>query len=321
MTLDSPVPYWRAQTPDVVDPYREGLDLLGDALEFSFERLQASGIESGDLVGAGGRAILPLLAARAIGTVDAIHAVLTVGRVEQADILVRTLIDLQADAHLLAAGDDAFGFYSDWAIVEQARSALQMRPEEITGPSRSLEDRRNELAADLVERLGREDKDTAAALAGVALDGVLSAFCKSRYGSRWPSSWRQGYMLKLNLSTDQLRQVIIARAIEAIETAQVPDDVRELFVRSFERELELLFGYLSGEVHNSPLAINRLIDQSNWTLRVHGDIDGLPRPLTAAFQHLLRMMLLFEDVWSSAPAIAEWSDRATAVGTWMEKVN
>ncbi|MEX2251385.1 MAG: hypothetical protein WD895_04845 [Acidimicrobiia bacterium] len=265
--------------------------------------------------------MLPILAARAIGTVDAVHAVLGVGRVEQADMLVRTLIDLQADAFVLAADKRAFDYYRDWATVEQARGALQMRPDEIIRPGRDLEARRKELAEDLVGRLAKVDSAKAIEFSDRPLEDVLEVFCRSRYGSRRPPSWRQGYMENAGLSHDELRQIIIETAGAIIEQERVPEPLRSEFARSFERELEVLFGYLSGEIHNSPLTMNRLVDPTNWTIRVHGDIQGLPRPLTAAFQHLLRMMLLFEHEWNPPAPVSEWSDQAVAIGDWMEKLD
>ena len=319
---DSPSkrPYWREQAKEHVEPYLEGLELLAGALEFSFERLQAIELTSDALAGAGGRAVLPILAARAVGTVDAIHALLALGRVEQADMLTRTLIDLQADAYLLAADESAVGYYADWATVEQARTALVMRPDEILRPGRDLEARRRELANDLLERLTGLDQEQAENLVSSSLEEILAAFCRKRYGSRRPPSWRWGYRQVLELTDDDLRQVIIGKAVEIFEYEQVPDALRSEFKRNFERELELLFGYLSGEIHNSPLSMNRLIDQTNWTIRVHGDIPGVPRTLASAFQHLLRIMLLFESQWSQTSAHAEWFDRATAVSEWMDQL-
>lgn len=319
-THNPQVPFWREQARENVDPYREGLDLLGTALEFSLERLQAVDITKEALSGAGGRAVLPILAARAIGTVDAVHALLAAGRVEQADMLVRTLMDLQADAYLLAAEEEAFGYYADWATVEQARTSLQLRPDEILRPGRDLEARRNELAAELVDRLAKLDEAKAEEMAGRPLEEVLPGFCQRRYGSRWPPSWRQGYAQKLGLSADDLRRIIVGKAVQVIEREKVPDPLRDEFEANFERELELLFGYLSGEIHNSPLTMNRLIDQSNWTIRISGDIEGLPRPLAAAFQHLLRIMLLLDNEWGTTSAAKEWSDLAAATSDWMEQL-
>lgn len=305
------VPSWRREARQSADVYRQGIALLGASLEFAVERLQAIYMAGSDE--GGGQALLPVLAARAIATVDAIHALLTVGRVEQADMLLRTLVDLQADAHLLVATQDAVYYYADWATVEQARDALRMRPDEVSRPGRDLAARRVELANELIARLGEYEPEQARALDGRPLEEVLAEFCKFRYRSRRPSSWRQGYMDHVGLSTGDARARIVQTAAEVAQLEGVPEEIQEFFEETFTRELELLFGYLSGEVHNSPLSINRLIDPSSRAIRVYGDAAGIPRPLLGAFQHLLRIMLLLEHSWIEDPAISEWSSLALAM--------
>lgn len=307
------IPVWRQHARAAVEPYQEGFDVLAAALAFASERLAGAALTKGDLAGAGGRAILPILAARAIGTVDSIHALLAVGRVEQADMLVRTLIDLQADAHLLVARSDAVDYYADWATVEQARGALLMKPDEVTRPGRDLDNRRRELAESLVDRLRSIDEEKAATLTDSDLGEILEEFCRSRYGSRRPPSWRSGYLKQKELSVDNLREIINGTAAEAGELSGVPEPQRLLFQSLFERELELLFGHLSGEIHNSPLAIDRHIDSETYAIRIHGDWNGTSRPLLAGFLHLMRVMLLFEHVWITEPAVAEWSARALTI--------
>ena len=304
-------PNWRLEARQSAESHREGIDLLGDTLEFAVERLEA--VYGEGRAGGGGRSLLPILAARAIGTVDAIHALLTVGRVEQADMLVRTLVDLQADAHLLVGTEDAASYYVDWAKVEQARAALQMRPEEMVRPGRDLAARREELANELISRLGDYEPESARRLKGRPLDEVLESFCKIRYRSRSPISWKQGYMRGVGLTAAAVRERIVVTAAEAAQLEGLPNHMREFFQQTFARELELLFGYLSAEIHNSPLAINRLIDPSTKAIRIYGDTAGLPRPLMGAFQHLLRIMLLLETEWTDHPANAEWSSRALAM--------
>lgn len=65
--------------------------------------------------------------------------------------------------------------------------------------------------------------------------------------------------------------------------------------------------------------MNGLIDTKSWTFKVHSDVVGLPRPLSAAFQHLMRIMMLFEDEWGSDPPLKDWSELATTLANWLEK--
>lgn len=313
------MPGWRDEAKDRVAPYSEGLDLLGRALEFAFERLETVKISSDEFAGSGGRALLPVLAARAIGTCDAIHALLEVAAIEQGEMLVRTLVDLQADAFALTTDDDAIGYYADWAIVEQARTALILRPEESSHPERDLEDRRKELSRELASRLREMDREAAKSLAEKPLAEALPGFCKIRYGSTWPPSWRKGYLKATGLKANDLQKRIIDRNIKLLGGDEVPDEVRQEFETNLERELETLFGHLSGEIHNSPLTMDGLIDPGSWTIKVHADISGLPRTLSAAFQHLMRITVLFEDEWGPGPPLKEWSELARALASWLER--
>jgi hypothetical protein len=312
------IPSWRRHAREAVAPYQTGLDLLGSSLDFARERLTGAEVTAKGFATGEGRSTVLLLTARTIGTADAIHALLGVGRVEQAEMLVRTLVDAQADAHLLASRPDAFGFYADWVRVEQARQALQLREDEIIQPGRDLAARRAELADGFVARLAEWDPEAAAGLKDHPLEEVLEGFCRSRYGSRRPSSWRQGYTNRAGLSSDQLRELIIVKAAEAAQLEGVPTSVRDQFQQLLDRELALLFGHLSGEIHNSPLTMNLLVDPQTLAIRLDGNVPALPRALAASFLHLLRMMCLFDFVWGQPPVAAEWSSRAMALSDWMD---
>lgn len=320
------IPTIRNDVETVLLPYTEGLNILASALDLSVYQRTQAGVTRERMMVNGARSILPIALARTITTVDGVHALLSIGRVEQAEILNRTLMDLEMDAFLLIGDQRALSYYTDWATVEQSRLALDLAPGiGITG--RDHDARRIELAMKLLRRLDELDMSnrlddlntiTAEQIEAGDLEAVLPAFCRIRYGSNRPSSWRSGFMHSEDMNRDDLLVVVTEAASTAMIGFSMPTDIRQGFETMFRQELDTVHGHRSAEVHNSPLSLNRLIDPGSWDIRITGDLTRLPLALLGVYQHLHRATILFLNSWLDQPDMSDWSALTISLNDWVD---
>jgi hypothetical protein len=310
-------PAWRIDARAAVRPYQLGLDLLASALDLAKQQIVSAGITMEAMSSSGVRSVLPIAAARTVGTVDAAHALVTVGRVEQAEMLNRTLMDLEMDTLLLLWDGRAFDYYRDWAKVEQARLALKLRVNDQLRPGHDLDDRRRVIGNDLISRLVELEFPMKADLESAELDIVLSTFCKLRFNNKWPASWRQGFRTSVGMDRNDLHAALIESASRELLPPGAPEDIRSFFVESYGRELDLFYNHRSGEIHNSPLTLNGLIDADTWQIRFTGNLAKLPVAVAGAFSHLHRQMIFFQNSWTDEPDFEGWVALTDMINSWM----
>ncbi len=309
-------PAFRDDARLAIEPFEGALSILSRAVDLSYSDLTALSISARDLVQTGSSGFLPIAAARAIGTTDAVHSVLSIGRVEQAEILNRSLSELERDTLLILGDDRAFAFYADWVRVEQARLALQVNPGEMT---KDLELRRADLAAQLLDRALEldlrlrldddhdEDEDAPEdkRLRLQPLEVVLGVFSKARYGTRRPASWHQGFRNAVGIDGPEFLEHLAQSARAMLIDSSIPDDIKEGFLGLYRRELEIIYTQRTSESHNSPLAMNSVFSNETYAIRLHGAVERFPAALLGAFSHLYRMMTLIRGRWLDGD-LGEW---------------